>query len=166
MVALIDKGCFNQKKTRAKTMQDIIQREILIQASKQKIYAAIADPKQVVKWFPETLEGEYLPCKQAFFGFGEHGKSQVYVVAAKPFEYFAFRWIPGANHFLGDVLTVANTLVEFRITEEAEGVCRVTMTESGYTALPKEMMAAAFKQNTSGWEFMMNRLAELFTSKI
>jgi uncharacterized protein YndB with AHSA1/START domain len=145
-------------------MQDLIQREIMIQATPQRIYAAIADPEQVIKWFPETLEGDYSVGAQPVFGFGEHGKTQVYVVAANPFEYFAYRWVPGANHFLGDVLKVASTLVEFRITEQADGRCKVTMTESGFAALPKAMMADALKQNTGGWEFMMNRLSQLFNS--
>ena len=145
-------------------MQDSIQMTLQIKARQESIYQAIADPKKVIKWFPETLEGDYSVGAQPVFGFGEHGKTQIYVVAANPFEYFAYRWVPGANHFLGDVLTVPSTLVEFQITEEADGNCKVTMTESGFTALPIAMMADALKQNTGGWEFMMNRLSQLFTS--
>ena len=40
-------------------MQDTIQREVTINASKKRIYEAIANPEQVTKWFPETLEGSY-----------------------------------------------------------------------------------------------------------
>lgn len=144
-------------------MQDVIQFKIRIKATQQQIYVAIADPEQLVKWFPETLEGDYRPGHQAIFGFGDHGKNQVYVVAAKPHEYFAFRWVPGANHFLGDVQSVPNTLVEFEISEESGGSCEVTLTESGFTTLPAGIMEDAFKQNTHGWEFMMGRMEQLFT---
>ncbi len=72
-------------------MQDIIQREISIQATQQQIYAAIANPEQVIKWFPATVHGDYQPGKQVIFGFGDEHKNQVYVVEAKPHEYFAFR---------------------------------------------------------------------------
>ena len=141
-------------------MQDTVKRKITINASKEKIYDAIANPKKVVKWFPETLEGEYSAGKQPIFGFGDHGKNQIYIVDAKPHEYFAYRWLPGANNYLGDVRSIKNTLVEFRIEEEAPGSCKVTLTESGFSELPIEIMEDAFKQNSGGWDFMLDRLVK------
>lgn len=143
-------------------MQDIIKREIVIQAPIERIYEAIADPAQVVLWFPETLEGKYAVGEQPIFGFGEHGRNQVYVVDANPYTYFAFRWVPGANHFLGDVLSVPNTLVEFRIEELDDTSCKVTLTESGFADLPREIMEEALKQNSGGWDFMLGRLVNYF----
>lgn len=143
-------------------MQDIIKREIIINATKERIYEAIANPEQVILWFPETLEGDYQVGQRPIFGFGEHGKNQVYIVEAKPYEYFAYRWVPGANHFLGDVLTVPNTLVEFRIDEAGGESCKVTLTESGFSKLPTEIMESAFNQNSGGWDFMLGRLTKYF----
>lgn len=143
-------------------MQNTIQREITINASKERIYEAIANPEHVTRWFPETLEGSYKIGGRPIFGFGDHGKNQVYIVAAQPHEYFAYRWVPGANHFLGDVLTVPNTLVEFRITGQTDGTCKVTLTESGFADLPTELMESAFKQNSAGWDFMLGRLEKHF----
>ena len=144
-------------------MQDIIQREIVINATKQRIYEAIANPEQVVLWFPTTLEGKYEVGEQPIFGFGDHGKNQVYIVDAKPYEYFAYRWVPGGNHFMGDVRTVTTTLVEFRIEEMAANNCKVVVKESGFTALPVEIAEAAFKQNSGGWDFMLGRFEIYFT---
>jgi uncharacterized protein YndB with AHSA1/START domain len=143
-------------------MQDVIQREIVIDASKERIYDAIANPEQVTKWFPETIEGDYLVGEQPVFGFGDHGRNQVYITAAQPHEYFAFRWVPGANHYLGDVLAVPNTLVEFRIAEQVDGTCKVTLTETGFESLPQKMMEAAFNQNSGSWDFMLGRLQRHF----
>lgn len=145
-------------------MQDTITRKITINASKERVYEAIANPEHVTKWFPTTLEGEYSVGSQPIFGFGEHGKSQIYVVAARPDEYFAYRWVPGANHYLGDVLAVPNTLVEFNIIEQADGTCVVALTESGFSTLPADLMEAAFNQNSGGWDFMLGRLETLFDS--
>jgi len=144
-------------------MQDKIQREITIKASKQRIYDAIADPEQVVLWFPNTVEGSYKVGDRPILGFGEHGKNQIYIVDAKPHDYFAYRWVPGSNHFMGDVLTVANTLVEFRIEEQSNGMCKVTMTESGFASLPVEIAEESFKQNSGGWDFMLGRLEKHFS---
>lgn len=143
-------------------MQDTIQREVTINASKKRIYEAIANPEQVTKWFPETLEGSYTVGEQPIFGFGDHGKNRICIIAAQPHEYFAYRWVPGANHYLGDVLKVPNTLVEFRITEQADGTCKVTLTESGFANLPRELMESAFNQNSAGWDFMLGRLEKYF----
>ena len=146
-------------------MNDVIKREIVINASKKRIYESIADPQKVVKWFPETIEGNYEVGEQPIFGFGDHGRNQVYIVDAKPHEYFSYRWIPGATNFLGDVLTIATTLVEFQIDEESDGNCKVTLTESGFKDLPSEIMEAAFEQNSGGWNFMLGRLTEYFEAK-
>ncbi len=143
-------------------MQDVIKREITIHASQRRVYDAIATPEQVVKWFPETLEGSYTVGEQPIFGFGDHGKTQVYIADARPHEYFAYRWVPGSNHYLGDVLTVRNTLVEFRIEALSEGSCKVTLTESGFAELPAEVMEDSFKQNSGGWDFMLDRLLKRF----
>lgn len=139
-------------------MQDSIHREININASRDRVYKAISDPVEVVKWFPETIEGDFVVGEQPVFGFGEHGKNRVYVVDAKPVEYFAFRWIPGGNHFLGDVLSVATTLVEFHLSEEPGGSCKVTVSETGFASLPAEIAESSHKQNSGGWEFMLGRL--------
>jgi len=146
-------------------MQDIIQREILIKATKERIFDAITNPEQVVLWFPDTVEGIYKVGEQPIFGFGEHGKNQLYIVEARPYEYFAYRWVPGSNHFLGDVLTVPNTLVEFRIEELKEGSCKVTLTESGFAKLPIEVAKESFNQNSGGWDFMLGRLVKYFTGE-
>ncbi len=146
-------------------MQNSIQREITIHASRQRIYEAISSPEKVVLWFPETIEGKYAAGEQPVFGFGDHGKNQVYIVEAIPVEYFAFRWVPGGNHFIGDVLSVATTLVEFRISEEQEGSCKVSLTETGFASLPQEIAEASFKQNSGGWDFMLGRLESYFADE-
>ena len=143
-------------------MQKVIEREITINAAKERIYDAIANPEKVVLWFPETLEGDYNVGEQPIFGFGEHGRSQVYVADAQPYHYFAYRWVPGANHYLGDVLSVPNTLVEFRIIEISEEQCKVILTESGFENLPAQVIEESFKQNSGGWDFMLNRLQNYF----
>jgi uncharacterized protein YndB with AHSA1/START domain len=139
-------------------MQNTIEREITIRASKKRIYEAIAMPEQVILWFPNSLEGDYEVGQQPIFDFGDQGRNRIYIVDSKPYDYFAYRWVPGANQHLGDVLSVANTLVEFFIEEESEGLCKVTLKESGFAELPTEWMEAAFNDNSGGWDFMLGRL--------
>jgi uncharacterized protein YndB with AHSA1/START domain len=146
-------------------MQDAIKREVTIKASKEDIYEAIANPEKVVRWFPDSIEGTYAVGEQPLLVFKGHGKSQISVVEAKPYEYFAYRWIPGGSDFVGDVSTVPNTLVEFSIKERDDGTCTVTMTESGFANLPKDMAKKAFENNSGGWDFMLGRFEKLFEQK-
>jgi len=147
-------------------MQDVIERTIQINAPMEQIYAAITDPELLTQWFPNSVEGDLSPGQQPLFGFGEHGKSRIYVVAAEPHHHFAYRWVPGANHYDGDVLKVATTLVEFNITEEAVNRCTVTVTESGFMGLGQDIQADAFKQNNQGWNFMLNRLTQMLVEAV
>ncbi|WP_215398284.1 SRPBCC domain-containing protein [Rheinheimera oceanensis] len=146
-------------------MQNTIQRELTINASAERIYNAIATPEQVVKWFPDTLTGDYRQGAQAVFGFGEKHRSSVYIEAANPYNYFAYRWVPGGNNFTGEVLTVPHTLVEFRIAELEPGRCKVSLTESGFADLPPQIAASSLAQNSDGWDFMLMRLQQYFSEE-
>ena len=143
-------------------MENSITREITINATKERIYDAVANPEKVVLWFPEKIIGQYEVGEQPIFSFGEHGKNQVYIVDATPHKYFAYRWVPGGNNFLGDVLSISTTLVEFRIEEAGSDSCKLTVTESGFNELPVEIMEQSFNQNSGGWNFMLGRLTSYF----
>jgi uncharacterized protein YndB with AHSA1/START domain len=148
----------------SQSVRDSIEKEIVINASQKKVYEAIADPNQITSWFPNAIEGTLNIGDRPILDFGKHGKNQIYVEDAKPYEYFAYRWIPGSNHFIGDVLSEPNTLVEFTI-QEVENSTKVTLRETGFGSLPAEVRNQKLTQNTGGWEFMLNRLQKLMTGK-
>jgi uncharacterized protein YndB with AHSA1/START domain len=145
-------------------MQDKIERQINIKAAKEQVYEAIADPTKIVSWFPDAIEGTLNEGEQPILNFGEHGKTQILVVATKPHDYFAYRWVPGSNHYVGDVKKASTTLVEFKLTE-TDGTTTLTLTESGFSKLPVEMAEPSFKQNTGGWGYMLGRLEKKFSEE-
>lgn len=141
-------------------MQDVITQEIVVKADQARVYEAITDPAILIKWFPNAIQGGFAEGDMPVLSFGEHGKNQILIVTKRPTEYFAYRWVPGANHFEGDVTAVPNTLVEFFLESTDEGV-KVTVKESGFAALPEELATSAFEQNSGGWQFMISRLEKL-----
>jgi uncharacterized protein YndB with AHSA1/START domain len=145
-------------------MQDKIERKIIIKAPKEQVYAAITNPELIIKWFPDAIEGNFAEGEQPIFNFGEHGKSRIYVVAMRPHDYFAYRWVPGSSHFMGDVLSTETTLVEFSLAENDDAT-EVTMVESGFAKIPAKLAEAAFAQNSNGWNFMLGRLEKHFTEQ-
>jgi uncharacterized protein YndB with AHSA1/START domain len=143
---------------------DSIEKEILINAPQEKVYQAITDPAQITAWFPNAIEGSLDVGERPILDFGEHGKNQIYVQDAKPYEYFAYRWLPGSKHFLGDVLSEANTLVEFFV-ESVESGTKVTLKETGFSSLPDDVRAQKYSDNNGGWEYMLSRLQKLLDAK-
>lgn len=142
-------------------MQDVIQREITVKATKESVYAAITDPTQIISWFPDAVVGSFEVGAQPVLSFDGYGKSRIYIADAKPFKYFAYRWIPGDSEVVDDVTCVPNTLVEFMIEEMGEET-KVTLKESGFAALPADDAEEKLKMNVGGWEYMMDRLEKIF----
>jgi len=58
-------------------MQDTIVREITVKAPKERVYTAITDPTQIIKWFPDAVEGKLEAGERPVFDFGEYGKNQI-----------------------------------------------------------------------------------------
>lgn len=143
------------------TLQDTIQKEIVVGAPRERVYSALTDPGQLAQWFPDKVEGEVKPGERPVFDFGTYGKHSVYVVATDPHSYVAYRWIPGSVHvpdgFIGDVLEEPNTLCEFHLEEVPEGT-RVRLVESGFASLPQEFYAKSIEDNDGGWNVMIYRL--------
>ncbi len=148
-------------------LQDTIERELVLRAPIERVYASIADPAEIVKWFPDGVEGKFDPGERPIFDFGTYGRFAVYIVAAEPHRHFAYRWIPGGKYvpdgFLGDVLSEPNTLVEFFLDEVPDGT-RLRLRESGFAALSAEDNAQALKDNNEGWDAMLARLDKLMAS--
>ena len=142
-------------------IQDSIEKEFVVRASKERVYAALTTPEQFVKWFSVGVEGKFESGERPVVDFGEYGKFKIYVVAANPYDYFAYRCVPGSIYcpqgFLGDVLEHPNTLVEFTLTAVAGGT-KVHLKESGIASLPAEVIEETLKGNDAGWEFMLGRL--------
>ncbi|MFN7161200.1 MAG: SRPBCC domain-containing protein [Candidatus Gracilibacteria bacterium] len=143
------------------TVQDVIEKEVIINGSKERVFQAISDPAQITSWFPEGIEGSLAVGEKPVFDFGKHGKVQVVIIASEPSDYFAYRWIPGSNvhseEEISETLDHPNTLVEFRL-EDIEGKTKVTVKETGFASLPSETYEKILGENTKGWEFMLGRL--------
>ena len=141
------------------TIQDVIERSITVKAAKERVFGAITDPKQIINWFPDAVEGTIEPGSRPIFDFGTYGKVELYITAVDPYDYFAYKWVPSGDG--GDVLAQKHTLVEFRLEETSEGTL-VRLTESGFASLDPDQIAARYKDNTEGWEYMFDRLEKLF----
>ncbi|RYG31211.1 hypothetical protein EON81_23405 [bacterium] len=150
--------------------RDRVQREILIQAPKERVFAALTDPSTYPTWGPRAIEGSLRPGERPVLDFGEQGggKVAVYVVAFDPPSYWAYRWVQGTSDpaiLLGDPLEGTHTLVEFHVEEVEEGT-RVRVVESGFASLPDSRRFETLDMPSAGWGLMLAGLARSFQPEV
>lgn len=159
-------------------MNDKIEKTATLKAPLAKVWKAISDSTAFGAWFGMALEGPFVEGQTVL---GAIAKTQVDDEIAKhqapyvgmrcelrveriiPLELFAFRWHPGADPGAGP--EAPTTLVTFELEEVAEGT-RLTITESGFDALPLERRAKAFTENEGGWEAQLALVAKYLAREV
>jgi uncharacterized protein YndB with AHSA1/START domain len=110
-------------------MNDVIERDLRIDAPVERVWQVITDPAYVAKWFGDTAEIELRPGGPMMLGWSEHGKFNAVVERVDPPREFAFRWNRDpAVPFGGGAVS---TLVEFSLSPE-DGGTRLRLVESGF----------------------------------
>lgn len=135
-----------------------IVRTIELKASRERVWKAITTESEFEQWFGiKVLDGEFKPgtrvkARSTHPGY-EHIEFYITIETVDPPNLFSWRWIPGAKQPPNE----PTTLVEFRLEEAGNGT-RVTITESGFDRLSLAYRAAAYKDNTGGWEYQAKSL--------
>jgi uncharacterized protein YndB with AHSA1/START domain len=159
-------------------MTDKIEKTTTLKAPLAKVWHAISDSTAFGTWFGVTLEGPFVEGQTVS---GAIAKTQVDDDVAKqqepyvgmrcdlkierivPRKLLAFRWHPGADPEVGP--NAPTTLVTFEL-EEVAGGTRLTITESGFEALPLERRAKAFADNEGGWEAQLGLVAKYLERQV
>jgi uncharacterized protein YndB with AHSA1/START domain len=138
-----------------------IERSVLIQAPRAKVWRALTDLTEFSQWFGVKAEGRFAPGARLEMTVTIKGyEGMVFgltVEKMEPMELFSWRWHPGAVHPDVDYSKEPMTLVEFRLRDE-DGGTRVTVLESGFDAISLARRAKVFEENTGGWDYQMASL--------
>lgn len=131
---------------------DRIEREVLIEASQDRVWELVTVPGWWVASEPSgtAVAGETTRARN-----DHHGEFPVRVETVTPQTYVSYRW---ASAFGGEELADDNTtLVEFTLTPEGSGV-RLKVVESGFASLKggEDTRVRAHKDNTGGWQEMFD----------
>ncbi|WP_243859676.1 SRPBCC domain-containing protein [Amycolatopsis arida] len=135
---------------------DRIEREIVISAPPERVWAALTAPEF---WLDEADPTGFELVEGALI-VGEHrGHESVpqRIEKIEPGRYLAYRW---ANRFPSAEPGDGNsTLVEFTLIPEGAGT-RLRMVESGFAALPgsAEERRQAAEDNIGGWDAVLGEL--------
>jgi uncharacterized protein YndB with AHSA1/START domain len=150
---------------------DSVERDILIEASPEVVWAVITEPEQISRWFSDEadVEGRVGADGTLTWRPGGRGGNKEFdavvpirVVEAEPFRRFCFRW----NHPEGTEPTEQNAaLVEFSLTEEADGT-RLRVLESGIGAVTHDEVGKAryLEDHEQGWSRHFGELLDYVAS--
>jgi uncharacterized protein YndB with AHSA1/START domain len=133
------------------TVQDTIERQLVIPVGRQRVWEAITAPDQIAAWFSDTVTMELEPGSPIVFHWDGYGDRRGQVETVDPHNRFAYRWIPTDETDQSIPFDeVPSTLVEYTLEETSEGT-RVTVTESGFSRLPADVREQMVRGNTEGW---------------
>jgi uncharacterized protein YndB with AHSA1/START domain len=137
---------------------DRIERDVLIAAPAERVWAVLTEPEHIAGWFGDTASGDPHEGGELVLGWKEYGDSTVIVERYQPHSEFAFRWATeaGLRPAPGN-----STLVEFTLTPEGDGT-RLRVVESGFESLDMtaERQTKHAEDNTDGWRIELGELKE------
>jgi uncharacterized protein YndB with AHSA1/START domain len=123
-----------------------IEREILIEAPIDVVWAVVTEPEHIKGWFSDTVELELTPGGKLALHWDDHGTVDGRVERVEPPRLFSFRWAvgPGAPD---------STLVEFHLSAEGAAT-RLTVLESGF------LEQQDVDSHRRGWELELGELRD------
>jgi uncharacterized protein YndB with AHSA1/START domain len=150
------------------TDTDRIEKKILLQAPRSRVWRALTTVAEFNAWFRVNLAGEFRVGNRVsgpitYPGY-EHLKLEIAVEELRPQELFSYRWHPYAVEPEVDYSSEPTTLVEFRLEETSKGT-ELTIVESGFDALPKARRAEAWRMNDGGWAEQIRNIERHVTAQ-
>jgi uncharacterized protein YndB with AHSA1/START domain len=156
---------------------DLIEKRVLLRAPLDRVWRAISDAEEFGRWFGVRFDGPFVAGTSVTAtitgttvddGVAKRQEPHVgvtsawQIVAVEPQRRFAYRWHPFAVDPGIDYDREPTTLVEFTLSETPDGVL-LTITESGFDAIPEARRSASFEANAEGWAIqadLVRRYAE------
>lgn len=144
------------------TTTDRIEKQVLLRASRSRVWRALTNSAEFGAWFRVKLEGAFVAGETVrghitHPGY-EHLTVAMDIARIEPETLFAYRWHPYAVDAKVDYSNETPTLVEFRL-EDADGGTRLSIVESGFDAIPAGRRDEAFRMNDGGWTQQTKNLA-------
>jgi uncharacterized protein YndB with AHSA1/START domain len=133
---------------------DEVRRELEIEAPRERVWAALTEPEELQRWFPDRrAEIDLRPGGDALFEWDE-ARAEAVVDVVEPPGRFVFRWRPEG---LGRPFTT----VSFTLEELGDGTStRVRLVESGFASLPDQIETQSQEGNDEGWAQELQELKE------
>jgi uncharacterized protein YndB with AHSA1/START domain len=149
--------------SQAASQTDRIERSIHIQATRSRVWRALANAEEYGQWFGANLKGQTFAPGQRVQGpiticGHEHVVFDAVIERMEPETLMSYRWHPYAVDAAIDYSKEERTLVTFTL-REAEGGTLLTVTETGFDKVPPGRRLEALRMNSRGWEAQLKNIA-------
>ena len=143
---------------------DRIERSIVINAPRDRVWRALSNPEEFGTWFGANLKGQtFAPGPRArgqisSCGY-EHVWFDVVIERIEPQDLLSYRWHPYTIDPAVDYTKEQPTLVTFTLKDAPGNGTLLTVVESGFDNVPPARRLEAFRMNNRGWEAQLNNIA-------
>ncbi len=153
----------------ASTETDRIERSIVINAPRARVWRALTNAEEFGSWFGVDLKGKTFAPEQRVQGpitieGYEHIVFDVIVERVEPERLFSYRWHPFPIDPNIDYEKEQRTVVTFTLDDAGDGTL-LTVVESGFDKVPPERRFEAFRMNSLGWEGQMDNIQRHATAR-
>ena len=142
---------------------DRIERNVLINAPRERVWRALSDPQEFGTWFGVNLAGQaFSPGRTTrgpitIKGY-EHIIWEVRIDRVEPPNLLSFRWHPYAIDPSTDYSKEEPTLVTFTLEDAPGNATMLTVVESGFDKVPPSRRLEAFRMNSRGWSTQIENI--------
>jgi uncharacterized protein YndB with AHSA1/START domain len=144
-------------------MDDRIEKRIELKAPVSRVWQALTDHREFGAWFRVALESPFVPGQEVrgriTWPGAEHLTMTATVQRMESERLFSFTWHPYAIDPAVDYSAEAATLVEFTLEAIPSGTL-LTVTETGFAALPAHRRDLAFRMNEQGWSIQIQNISQ------
>jgi uncharacterized protein YndB with AHSA1/START domain len=142
---------------------DRIERPILINASRERVWQALSDAEQSGSWSGADLKGRAFATGQRAreritHPGNEHICFEAIVDRVEPPSLLSYRWHPYAVDAAIDYSSEEPTLVTFTLHDAPGNGTWLTVVESGFDRLPPQRRLEAFRMNSGGWDAQLDNI--------
>ena len=135
-------------------LDDRIDRTIELAAPLDRVWRALVTPSEIAAWFRVGIEGPLTLGNEVWMTWAEPNQPpkrfRIRVVEMDAPRRFAWEWHPGEIDSAIDYSREPRTRVTFTL-EATPGGTRLTLSETGFTAVSLARRAKVFKDNSQGW---------------
>lgn len=135
---------------------DVIKKEIIINASVDKVYSALVDPKQLTQWFPNIATLEPRVGGKLFFKFSKEVTKEKKdhevigkIISIIPNKELSYTW-----NFTTKPEYNKNTLVTWKLEQLNNDMTKVILIHSGFTNVDR----LQYDEHSEGWSWYIRRL--------
>ena len=141
---------------------DRIERKILLQESRARVWQALSNAEEFGSWFGVRLKGQSFAPGQRTHGQVthpgyEHLVFEVWIERVEPERLLSWRWHPAPLDQDADYASEPTTLVTFKL-EDAAGGTLLSVVESGFDKIPPQRRLKVFRMNSGGWDEQMKNI--------